>query len=268
MGRRPILEINARTGRRWTRLALAVAVLFAVSAPVAVFAAGGHFTDDDTSVFESNINWMADNGITVGCNPPGNDHYCPNDNVTRGQMAAFMERLAENQVVDAATVDGLDASSFSRVASLSETDDVDNWNGSVITDSVDITAPVDGLLVISYVVNWAKDADETGTAWVDYYVDPKLDTVVLDRDWTGLDFSTAGSDYHNQSTTVQRVTPVGAGDHTVSMDFARLSGTSATDLGFVYRRTLIVTFMPYDGSGLSPVAAVAAESAASTSSQP
>jgi hypothetical protein len=61
--------------------------------PVAVLAAGGTFTDDDDSIFEADIEWMAANGITLGCNPPTNDHYCPDDVVTRGQMAAFMHRL-------------------------------------------------------------------------------------------------------------------------------------------------------------------------------
>jgi 5'-nucleotidase len=63
--------------------------------PVAVTAAGGTFTDDDNSVFEVDIQWMADNGLTNGCNPPTNDQFCPDDPVTRGQMAAFMTRAFE-----------------------------------------------------------------------------------------------------------------------------------------------------------------------------
>ncbi len=85
----------------WVAVALVVAVL----APVAVSAAGGKFTDDDTSVFEADIEWLADAGITLGCNPPTNDNFCPDKPVTRGQMAAFMHRLAVNQVVDAATAE-------------------------------------------------------------------------------------------------------------------------------------------------------------------
>jgi hypothetical protein len=82
---------------------LVMAILVAVLAPVAVIAAGGQFTDDDTSVFEADIEWMASTGITFGCNPPANDNYCPTKAVNRGQMAAFMHRLAMNQVVDAKT---------------------------------------------------------------------------------------------------------------------------------------------------------------------
>jgi len=50
------------------------------------------FTDDDGSVFEDDIGWLAASGITAGCNPPDNDRFCPDDPVTRGQMAAFLNR--------------------------------------------------------------------------------------------------------------------------------------------------------------------------------
>jgi hypothetical protein len=52
----------------------------------------GTFCDDDGSVFESSIEWLASEGITEGCNPPDNDRFCPNDHVTRGQLAAFLVR--------------------------------------------------------------------------------------------------------------------------------------------------------------------------------
>ncbi|MEA2024628.1 MAG: hypothetical protein U9N79_10140 [Actinomycetota bacterium] len=50
------------------------------------------FGDDDASIFEGDINRLAASGITKGCNPPVNDHVCPEGNVTRGQMAAFLVR--------------------------------------------------------------------------------------------------------------------------------------------------------------------------------
>jgi len=52
----------------------------------------GTFWDDDGSVFETDIEWMAAAGITKGCNPPTNDQFCPDSVVTRGQMAAFLVR--------------------------------------------------------------------------------------------------------------------------------------------------------------------------------
>ena len=50
------------------------------------------FVDDDDSIFEADIEWLAAAGITRGCNPPINDRFCPNDYVTRGHMAAFLVR--------------------------------------------------------------------------------------------------------------------------------------------------------------------------------
>ena len=58
-----------------------------------VTAAGGNdFVDDDGSIFEADIEKLAAAGITRGCNPPTNNRYCPNDSVTRAEMAAFLVR--------------------------------------------------------------------------------------------------------------------------------------------------------------------------------
>jgi hypothetical protein len=50
------------------------------------------FVDDNGSVFESDIERLAEAGVTRGCNPPTNDQFCPDEPVTRGQMAAFLHR--------------------------------------------------------------------------------------------------------------------------------------------------------------------------------
>ena len=46
------------------------------------------------------ITWMAENGITLGCQIIDANHrlYCPNDAVKRNQMAAFMNRLGNIRV--------------------------------------------------------------------------------------------------------------------------------------------------------------------------
>lgn len=46
------------------------------------------FTDDGSSIFEADINSIAQYGITVG----SGGEYFPTENVTRGQMAAFIKR--------------------------------------------------------------------------------------------------------------------------------------------------------------------------------
>jgi hypothetical protein len=50
------------------------------------------FVDDETSVHEDDINTLAYWEITLGCNPPFNDWYCPGFPVLRGQMASFLSR--------------------------------------------------------------------------------------------------------------------------------------------------------------------------------
>jgi hypothetical protein len=49
----------------------------------------GTFSDDDASVHQASIEWLATSGITMGCS---STQFCPYDVVTRGQMAAFIQR--------------------------------------------------------------------------------------------------------------------------------------------------------------------------------
>ena len=53
---------------------------------------GNLFADDDGSIFEADIDKLGAHGVSRGCNPPQNNHFCPNDYVTRQQMAAFIRR--------------------------------------------------------------------------------------------------------------------------------------------------------------------------------
>lgn len=50
------------------------------------------FNDIDGSVHYDDIVYIAELGITKGCNPPQNTSFCPTDTVTRGEMAAFLVR--------------------------------------------------------------------------------------------------------------------------------------------------------------------------------
>ena len=52
-------------------------------------AATDHFWDDEGLVHQDAINRVADAGITLGCGP---GTYCPNDPVTRAEMASFLSR--------------------------------------------------------------------------------------------------------------------------------------------------------------------------------
>jgi predicted outer membrane repeat protein len=59
---------------------------------ITVNSVGSRFIDTGSSIFEKEIEWLAEVGITKGCNPPDNTMFCPTADVTRGQMAAFLNR--------------------------------------------------------------------------------------------------------------------------------------------------------------------------------
>jgi len=60
----------------------------------------GRFADDDHSIFEDDIEKLAAAGITLGCNPPTNDRFCPDDPVRRDQMASFLARALGLQPIE------------------------------------------------------------------------------------------------------------------------------------------------------------------------
>ncbi len=53
------------------------------------------FSDDNGTTFEADIDAIAAAGIARGCDPPANTRFCPNRTVTRGELAAFLVRLAD-----------------------------------------------------------------------------------------------------------------------------------------------------------------------------
>lgn len=79
-----------RKSIRVTLVATALATLLAM--PGLVLASHSGFTDvSEGNVFHDDIAWLSQSGITKGCTTT---QFCPNDNVTRGQMAAFLHRFS------------------------------------------------------------------------------------------------------------------------------------------------------------------------------
>jgi hypothetical protein len=150
MGRRPILNdhFSIRVPRRALRLGLVLAVVMAIMAPIAVVAAGGTFTDDDDSIFEANIEWLASAGVTLGCNPPTNDNFCPDDNVSRGQMAAFMQRFA--QYIDAEDGTPAEADHATSADSATSADTATEADHATSADSATNAGTVDGKNAIDF----------------------------------------------------------------------------------------------------------------------
>lgn len=63
------------------------------SEPLAVMVhTARHFTDIAGQIFRQDILWLSGEDITLGCNPPSNDEFCPDEVVTRQTMSAFLVR--------------------------------------------------------------------------------------------------------------------------------------------------------------------------------
>lgn len=80
-----------RAGRALRCLFCVVAIALALAMPVEAAPCAG-FTDvDSTNPFCSNIEWLKNRGITIGCTSL--TLYCPANVVTRESMSIFLQRL-------------------------------------------------------------------------------------------------------------------------------------------------------------------------------
>jgi len=81
----------SRTGRALRGLSLLAIVSLLVVTAGGVARATSVFVDDDGNIHESNIDFIASLGVTIGCDLTG-PKYCPDDPVTRAEMATFLVR--------------------------------------------------------------------------------------------------------------------------------------------------------------------------------
>jgi hypothetical protein len=76
--------------RRSRPLATLVFALAVVAFPLGAVASHDFADVPDSNIFHADISALVDSGVTSGC---GGGNYCPSANVTREQMAAFLNRL-------------------------------------------------------------------------------------------------------------------------------------------------------------------------------
>lgn len=224
-------SLTFRLRKSWLRMALVIAVTAAIAAPIGAYAAD-RFTDvPDSNIFHADITWLADVGVTAGCNPPANDQFCPGDSVTRQQMAAFMRRLADSQAVDAGTLEGIGASGFvgagqadsvtpamttaePGVAQATSLDTVILAGGVETLLSVTITAPADGYVVVTGGAD-VFYSHNTGTSDIAFFGVSNQETVLGDDENKDLILNgTAGSGTYSEVVSMQKAYPVSAGDNT------------------------------------------------------
>lgn len=111
-------------------------------------------------LFYNDIEWMAAQGLTKGCNPPDNTLFCPENPVTRGQLAAFIHRLS-NGVVHAKTAESADhastAGSATHAASSDEASHAGSADSAKHADTADSASHADS-------ADFATESDHASTA--------------------------------------------------------------------------------------------------------
>ncbi|MEA2002414.1 MAG: hypothetical protein U9N84_11110 [Actinomycetota bacterium] len=223
-------------------LFVVVAVLMLI--PAAALGAGVFNDVPAGHTFEADIEWLASVDVTRGCNPPANDLYCPDDAVTRGQMAAFLHRLADN-VVDAATVDGLNAADVVSVygVTLGEWDDFFFAGmGSILSDTID--APVDGFFHITASVSAGDDNTMAGTGALVVAVDVDDVTVTTEALVWFSECTFPSISCGDDTVTLTAVVPVTAGSHDIDL--------MAIENGFgshLHGRSISTIFTPFGSTG-------------------
>ncbi|MEX0796832.1 MAG: L,D-transpeptidase family protein [Acidimicrobiia bacterium] len=94
----PPANANFCPDRRVTRGEVSAMFKRAVETLIAVDPAAidpTRFSDTQDSLYVNSAAWLAASGITVGCNPPANTKFCPDQYVTRGQLAVFFKRILD-----------------------------------------------------------------------------------------------------------------------------------------------------------------------------
>lgn len=127
--------------RRRTVVIMSVAAAF-IAIPAIVYA-GHTFSDVPSSnTFHDDIDWLASEGITRGCNPPANTEFCPDEAVTRGQMAAFMKRFHDRFIGSGVQAIGVGN------AFREQSDAPSTGNGVVDGLALNLNIPESGFLVV------------------------------------------------------------------------------------------------------------------------
>jgi hypothetical protein len=227
-----------RLRRRWVVVASLLSLLV-VAVPVAW--ASHDFTDvPDSNPFHADISAIADAGITSGktCVPPGTPPtFCPNENVVRQGMAAFMHR------------------GFTRGGQTEFGNDViqDNFAtvaGGTLTINAGGAPGGTGFLKIDAQVGMFANTGTTCPCEAIFRI--LVDgTDLFTYTWTQFtDFGAEG--YGVDQSALTGVAPVSTGTaHTIEIQAVRVSGTAGALVGYGHVSAIYFPFGSTGGSTLS-----------------
>ena len=208
-----------RIPRRWLRVAMIAVVTAMIVAPLTAIAADKFNDVPNGNTFHDDISWMADAGVTKGCNPPTNSQYCPNDNVSRGQMAAFMRRFAQFLGVEdgPAAVQG----SLAGTSVTGATPAADTPTRLATINNFNVPAPGGAILVVADTAMLSTNVD-IGLLWIEVDGSGTCDGAVTTYAWTDV-----MGPFNSLSTSASA--DLGAGNHRI--DLCALSDAGFTAFG-------------------------------------
>ncbi len=219
-----------RTKRRYAVLATALLIVVAVLIPVGALAVLQTFDDVPPSDWAyADIEWLAANGLTNGCGDGTN--YCPDDPVTRREMAAFIHRTATKK--------------GSGTAMMSHSD----WKHTesttpVVLANINVNVPSSGFVIVDFAgVGYYHHVTAT-TSEVLYGISDGTSMVLTDPNamwmYTGF-LEPSGAQWDSLSAV--RMFPVsGEGNYTYNVLYAK--NTSASPTFFIRNTTLTATYVP------------------------
>jgi hypothetical protein len=242
---------------RVSRVRGAVVAVFAamvLALPLGVLASHQFSDVPNSNIFHGDVDALVDAGVTAGC---GGGKYCPNQAVTRGQMAAFMNRLGalapgKVPVVNADRLDGYHANGLTRVAgdgALTLTPITSNFPTFQTAADVVINAPAAGFVLVdaSFV---AQNTAETCSGFT-CGVFARLHHVQTGDVSPYVVVDVHGGTHPNATASVSFAFDVAAGNNTFRVEVARGSGAEAPGAGNPQITALYSPFGSTGGSTLS-----------------
>jgi hypothetical protein len=234
---------NGRSRLRRTGVVLGVVLALAM-APTLVMA-GVLFNDvPNTSPYFNDIAAIATYGVTTGC---GDGNYCPDDFVTREQMAAFLNRLGalsagKTPVTNAARLDGYEASDLVRLAGTSTSIASPVLTNAEVTFlSVTLTAPTHGYVLVNVAMTGREQA-----CTVNCTMSARLRHVQ-----TGSHSAPVTAWIHERTNiAITYRFPVGPGDQVFETRIHRPTVGDGNMNGWYNHMTAL--FVPFNGGGLPP----------------
>lgn len=224
---------------------VAIVLALVLLAAPAIALASHQFSDVPSShLFHYDVDAIRDAGVTGGC---GGGKFCPGAFVTRGQMAAFLNRLGalapdKEPVVNADRLDGHHANGLVRVAQGSTSTASSNLSTSEISyGSVTISVPADGFVLVTATPTVSGASCTSGCQFFHRIRHVQTDALSLSA-WQ----SAGAAPTIVGSAAMTWVFPVTAGEHTFESRLHRQNGTGTLN---ALRNALTAMYTPFGSTG-------------------